>query len=69
MAERFMAPGQAPDAARFATRSDTLQLFSHDIRSAMSDVIGGPATLVTLRVAALPAQGLALTIRDHGPGF
>ena len=178
MAERFMAPGQAPDAARFATRSDTLQLFSHDIRSAMSDVIGGlrlldrhrlapeerlqidrvqaaadtlaglvdgallaavgdrlfqheeqwlalddwltslvgrwsgrahaaggdfaiarghdlppflsvsqlmldriignlianallhaPATLVTLRVAALPDQGLALTIRDHGPGF
>lgn len=31
----------AASGAKIAARSDTLRLFSHDIRSAMSDVIGG----------------------------
>lgn len=41
MAEPVEAPGQVPAPSRADARADTLQLFSHDIRSAMSDVIGG----------------------------
>jgi two-component system, OmpR family, aerobic respiration control sensor histidine kinase ArcB len=41
MAEPVEAPGQVPAPSRADVRTDTLQLFSHDIRSAMSDVIGG----------------------------
>ncbi|MBF9047466.1 response regulator [Rhodobacterales bacterium LSUCC0031] len=41
MAEGSMAPSHPPGVSQPDARDDTLQLFSHDIRSAMSDVIGG----------------------------
>lgn len=51
MAERFVASETMPVAARVDTRADALQLFSHDIRSAMSDVIGGLRLLDRHRLA------------------
>lgn len=56
MDEGVMAPGDMKASVRPQTRADTLLLFSHDIRSAMSDVIGGLRLLDRQRLA--PAERL-----------